>query len=358
MRYDVEVSGFPSSHAGHLVLLKLKEDDYPGTTKIEDWPSWTAPVLDWAKKQGAVTGYAHSGWGLQPTNERQLSLPNYVLPKMDGIGANEYVVTVTQGLVDFYSLGNTPALWELNMWYHTLNCGFRTRLSGETDFPCIYDERVGLARSYFKPEGKLSYENYIIALKNGRSYVTEGNAHIIDFSVNGVEPGTQNSEVKLDKETLLKVSAKVAALLPEKQDEEGQTIAQRPMDRQPYWNIERSRIGKTRKVGVELIVNGKAVDTTEIIADGEWKPVSFDYTASRSGWMALRILPSVHTNPVFVLVNNKPIYVRESAQWCKDALDQCWKMKMPAIREDERAAAKYAYDKARVYYQAIINEVK
>jgi len=34
MRYDVEVSGFPSSHAGHIVLLRLKEDDYPGTTKI------------------------------------------------------------------------------------------------------------------------------------------------------------------------------------------------------------------------------------------------------------------------------------------------------------------------------------
>jgi hypothetical protein len=356
MRYDVEVSGFPSSHAGHLVLLQLKEDDYPATKQIEDWPSWTAPVLDWAKKQGAVTGYAHSGWGLQPTNERNLSLPNYVLPKMDGIGANEYVVTVTEGLVDFYSLGNTPATWELNMWYHTLNCGFRTRLSGETDFPCIYDERVGLARSYFKPEGKLSYEGYITALKNGRSYVTEGNAHIIDFSVNGTEAGTNNSEVKLNKETTLQISAKVAALLPETQDEESRAIVQRPLDRQPYWNIERSRIGKTRKVGLELIVNGKAVDTTEIIADGEWKNISFDYKADRSAWIALRIFPSVHTNPVFVLVNNKPIYVAESAQWCKDALDQCWKMKLPGIREAERATAKQAYDKARVFYQAIINE--
>ena len=28
MRYDVEVSGFPSQHAGHLCLLRLKEDDY------------------------------------------------------------------------------------------------------------------------------------------------------------------------------------------------------------------------------------------------------------------------------------------------------------------------------------------
>ena len=65
MRYDVEVSGFPSSHAGHLCLLRLKEDDYPGTTRIEEWPSWDLPVLKWGKSQGGVVGFSHSGWGLK-----------------------------------------------------------------------------------------------------------------------------------------------------------------------------------------------------------------------------------------------------------------------------------------------------
>lgn len=355
MRYDVEVSGFPSSHSGHLVLLQLKEDDYPGTKLIEDWPSWTAPVLSWAKKQGALTGYAHSGWGLQPTNEREWRLPNYVLPKMDGIGANEYVVTVTQELVDFYSAGDTPFPWEMNMWYHTLNCGFRTRISGETDFPCIFDERVGIARSYFKAD-QLNYASYIKALRGGRSYVSEGNAHIIDFTVNGTEAGTKNSEVKLSRGAKMNVKAKVAALLPEQQDEEGAMIAKKALDRQPYWSIERSRIGKSRKLNVELIVNGNAVDTTEIIADGAWNDLSFDYPAEQSAWVALRIFPSVHTNPVFVLVDNKPVHVAKSAEWCRDAVDQCWKMKMPGIRQEERAAAKAAYDRARAFYQEIINK--
>ncbi len=49
MRYDVEVSGFPSQHAGHLCLLRLTEDDYPGTTRIEEWPSWDLPILQWGK---------------------------------------------------------------------------------------------------------------------------------------------------------------------------------------------------------------------------------------------------------------------------------------------------------------------
>ncbi len=65
LHYDVEVSGFPSSHAGHVVLLGLKDQDYPGASRLEDWPTWTLPVLQWARRQGAVTGYAHSGWGLQ-----------------------------------------------------------------------------------------------------------------------------------------------------------------------------------------------------------------------------------------------------------------------------------------------------
>ena len=50
MRYDVEVSGFPSSHAGHLVLLRLKDQNYPGAKELEDWPTWDLPILQWATK--------------------------------------------------------------------------------------------------------------------------------------------------------------------------------------------------------------------------------------------------------------------------------------------------------------------
>jgi hypothetical protein len=355
MRYDVEVSGFPSSHAGHVVLLQLKEDDYPGATQIEEWPSWTLPVLQWARSQGAITGYAHSGNGLQPL-QATTSLPNDITPKMDGIGANEYIVTVTQNLVDFYSAGDTPAPWELNMWYHTLNCGFKVRLSGETDFPCIYDERVGVARSYFKSDSALSYTGYVKAIKEGRSYVSEGNAHLIDLSLNGVEAGRRNSLFNLSGAQSVTVQAKAIAMLPVQQDEYGATIAQRPIDRQPYWHIERARIGKTRKVPVELIVNGIAVDRTEITADGQWKDIRFNYTINQPAWLALRIYPSVHTNPVFVTMNNQPVQVKKSAAWCMRALHQCWKMKRGNIRPAERTAAEAAYNSAGKVYEKIMQQ--
>jgi len=357
MRNDVEVSGFPSSHAGHIVLLRLKEDDYPGTAKIEDWPSWTLPVLKWAKSQGGVVGYAHSGWGLEPV-EPTKDFPNYVMPKMDGIGANEYIVTVTQNVIDFYSAGNTPAPAELNMWYHTLSAGFKTRLSGETDFPCVYDERVGLARSYFKPEGELSYDNYVAALQKGRSYVTDGASHIIDFSVNGVEAGTRESLLSIKGNQTVTIRGKVAANLPANQDEDGAAIATRNLYEQPYWHIERARIGKSRKVRVELVVNGESVDQSEMEADGQWNDVAFSYALRESGWVALRIYPSAHTNPVFVEVDDEPIHVLRSAQWCRAAVDQCWKMKRPNIRDAERAAAETAYDAARKIYDAIIEAAR
>ena len=354
MRYDVEVSGFPSSHAGHLVLLRLKEDDYPGTTQIEEWPSWTLPVLTWARSQGAVVGYAHSGWGLapmQPTGE----LPNYIVPKMDYIGANEYIVTAALNAVDFYSAGDTPLPWELNMWYHTLNCGFKMPLSGETDFPCITDERIGQARTYFKAnKATVNYDNFVEAIKKGNNYVSEGGSHIINFKLDGVE--TKDNEVSLKQQQMINITADVAAWLPEQQPSLFTGIEKRSFTETPYWHIERARMGKSRKVRVELIVNGRAVDSTEITADGKINRVSFACNITRSVWVALRIYASAHTNPVYITINKKPVAEAKSAQWCIEALDQCWKKKEPNIRAEEKPAARLAYDKARSVYENIVKE--
>ena len=43
MRYDVEVSGFPSSYAGHLCLLRLKDDDYPARRASTSGPAGAYP---------------------------------------------------------------------------------------------------------------------------------------------------------------------------------------------------------------------------------------------------------------------------------------------------------------------------
>ncbi len=350
LRYDVEVSGFPSSHAGHVVLLNLKEDDYPGTTLIEEWPSWTLPVLQWAKDQGGITGYAHSGWGLAPVEPTD-ALPNYVMPKMDGIGANEYVVTVAHDAIDFYSLGDTPLPAELNMWYHTLNAGFTVRGSGETDFPCISDEKVGRARIYAELDGSLDFDDYMDALLRGHSYISTGESHLIDFTIDGFRLGTEDSKLAINRRKNLSINCRAAAFLPEQQDEIGRIIAASGPYQSPYWHIERSRVGTSRDVEVELIVNGVPVASQSITADGQWNELAFDYRLKESAWVAVRIYGSAHTNPIFVEIKDEPIRVQESIQWCLDAIDQCWKEKVDNMKEDEREAAKAAYEQAREVYR-------
>jgi hypothetical protein len=353
LRYDVEVSGFPSSHCGHICLLRLREQDYPGTKLIADWPSWDLPIFKWAKSQGGVVGFAHSGWGLDvgATSE----LPNYIDPPMNGIGANEYVVDVAHGMCDFISTVDTPSVWELNMWYHTLNCGYRCRISGETDFPCIYGERVGLGRSYVHLPGKLDFDAWCQGIKDGRCYVSDGKSHLMDFAVNGLGVGLKGSEVKLTAPSSVEVTANVAALLEPEPTQATEAIRHRPLNAKPYWDLERARIGKTRKAPVEVLVNGKPVARQEIEADGQTREVKFTVPIQKSSWVALRIFPSSHTNPVFVLVDDRPIRAsKKSAEWCLRAVDRCWEQKKKAIRKEEQADAQAAWDQARAAYRKIL----
>jgi hypothetical protein len=77
----------------------------------------------------------------------------------------------------------------------------------------------------------------------------------------------------------------------------------------------------------------------------------------KSSWIAVRIFPSVHTNPVFVEVAGKPIRAsRKSADWCRRAVDVCYRKKSTRFRETERAAADAAYEKARKYYDQVAAE--
>ena len=354
MRYDLEISGFPSSHAGHLVLLGVKDQDYPGTKRLDDWPTWTLPVLRWAKAQGIVTGFAHSGWGLEV---RSTDLPNYEVPAFDGIGANEFIVDVTHPeTVDFISAGDTPYVWELNIWYHTLNTGFRTRISGETDFPCITDDRVGLSRSYAKVDGALTYRKWIDAVRAGRTYVSDGRSHLFDFAVNGVAAGTSASELRLDRPGRVTVTLRAAANLPADADE---TIRQKPYNEVPYWDLERARVGSSRDVPVEIVVNGVAVAKQTLLADGTIRTMTFDVDLPRSSWVAARILPSSHTNPVFALVGGQPIRAsRKSAEWCLAAVNQCWTQKAGRIRASELEEARTAYDHAREVYRQRLAETR
>ncbi len=108
-----------------------------------------------------------------------------------------------------------------------------------------------------------------------------------------------------------------------------------------------------------MIVNGEVQSTHELHADGKLRSFSVPVEINQSSWIAVRILPSVHTNPIFVHVDQQPIRANaKSAQWCIDAVKTCWESKQEMIREEERDAAKQAYDEAEAIYRQILAESK
>jgi len=176
----------------------------------------------------------------------------------------------------------------------------------------------------------------------------------MDFNVNGIESGTENSEVRLNAPGTITARVAVAAYLDSIPNE---AVQHSNYDQKPYWDLERARIGDTRQVPVELIVNGKPVARREVLADGAKHDVTFQAAISRSSWVAVRILSSSHTNPVFVLVDGKPIRAsRRSAEWCLAAVHQCWTQKARNISPSQIGDAKKAYDHAADVYRQLATE--
>jgi hypothetical protein len=200
---------------------------YPGGTSDTHWPRLGLNTLKWAKKQGAVCGPAHSGNGLAVASTE---LPNLLrFPRLTVSARMSISWTITHEVpgpdwqasvpaVDFNSTADTPYNWELNIWYHTLNCGFRQRISGETDFPCITGDRVGGGRSYVKVDGKLTYDKWCDGIQQGRCYVGDGRSHLMDFRAENVAVGENGSELRLSAPRTVKLTAKVAALLGDQPD--------------------------------------------------------------------------------------------------------------------------------------------
>jgi hypothetical protein len=77
----------------------------------------------------------------------------------------------------------------------------------------------------------------------------------------------------------------------------------------------------------------------------------------RSSWIALRILPSSHTNPVWVTVGGQPVRAsKRSAQWLREAVDVCYRSKIGRVRLEEQGELGRAYDHARATYDRLIKE--
>jgi hypothetical protein len=108
---------------------------------------------------------------------------------------------------------------------------------------------------------------------------------------------------------------------------------------------------------VEIVVNGKAAAGKEVVADGQAHDLDFEIQIDRSSWVALRHFPQLHTNPVNVLVGDKPIRAsRTSALWCIETIEQLWRTRERAIAAVERDEARKTFDQAIEKFRRIASE--
>jgi hypothetical protein len=419
LKYDLEISGFGSAALGHIALLNLKNQTYPGTDHTtQAWPTWTIPAMRWAREQGGIAGYPHSDMQVDPPGYakrfiarhdrnanasldaaeaaaallplpfRQLDadgdgrltvgeltaaadaaaneLPNLVLPSMLGSGAMEVFVSTAEGVCDFTSAMDTGRVGEWNTWYHLLNSGFPLKVGGETDFPCMSGLRVGQGRTYVKlgkgPVPAVDFAEWIRGLAAGRSYVSDGYAHALAFVVDGVEPGT--GVVRRAGAGKVSIRAKVAFA-----PETPQGVAYGTQDALAgrRFSGDTRVLHGTRSVEaitggqrlVEIVQNGKVVASRAVAADGEIHDLTFEVTVDRSSWIALRQFPQLHTNPIDVIVDGKPIRASsQSAQWCAESVELLWEKRSDKILPAERPAARAAYDRALATFRQRAAEAK
>lgn len=288
--WDATYSNFDhQALGGHLVILGLKNAH-------QIWDESVYKVLDWAKQQHAVAGFAHFEY-LKDSFQNEL---NCCIPV-------EYPVEAALGTIDFVSEdvfgstspnnGNYNSEAAILAYYKLLNCGFRLGLAAGTDYPCNESEPLGTLLTYVKVNDKvLTYSKWIAGIKEGRTVVSR-NAHneFIELRVDVVhEPG---DEIKIKNKKRVSLSVQ--------------------------WTGVKELTGT-----IELVCNGKVIDSQPAtVRPG--KPFVFKtaHEIVESCWICARRLDEkgheCHTAPVYFIVNKKPIRASaEDAQYFINWIDQ------------------------------------
>jgi hypothetical protein len=346
-----------ASSDGQLMLVSLSTEagrvggygvnDTALSPNLDSHGGYSLPVLEWFRHQGALSGYSHAAAD-KTTRRRGMPLPNVLASSVDE-GTGDYVMSVAHDAVDFITVGTGDFSNELNLWYHSLNAGFRTRIIGET--PCTAAEAPPMngVRSNIQ---SISISQSRRKMRSNDMAVADRRAAIHEFKVNGRAPGNEiGSEVRLPSPGSVAVSASLAVSLNERGADSAEPRS--------GWNVENARIAETRLVNVEAVVNGRVAATKTITADGSEQKVDLTLPIQQSSWVAIRIKGAAHTNPVFVLIDNMPVRgSRASVEWNMRSLLEAYEAANPRWTEKESANAHAAYGYSYAVYQKILAETK
>jgi TolB protein len=175
---------FHTSYWGHLGLLYLSDhlitpdfSAYRHTAMASPYP-YNGVVADLAHRQGGLVGYVHPfDFPVVPEKEKSLS--------------NALPADVIAGKVDYLEIvAFSDHKATADVWYRLLNLGFRLPAGAGTDAMANYASLrgpVGLNRVYLDTGGKLDPEAARVAIKQGRSFATNG--PLLGLQIGGARPG-------------------------------------------------------------------------------------------------------------------------------------------------------------------------
>ncbi len=267
---------YHTSYWGHLGLLGIRDGvilpgyvGYPNTAASSLYPM-NADIADMAHARGALVGYVH------PFDE----YPQPILKPKDVL-TNELPVDVALGKVDYMEiLGFSDHRSTATVWYQLLNLGFRLPAAGGTDAMADYSSLrgpVGMNRVYARvPPGPLQAEEWLDALKRGRSFATNG--PLLGFSLGGAQIGDELHFAEPRKE--VPFSVRLRSIVP--------------VDH------------------LELVCNGKVVKSFVARAPIDHGEFNGNIALNDSGWCVVRASTDAAVHPVldnYVYATTSPVYV-------------------------------------------------
>jgi hypothetical protein len=277
----VSAQEYRSRTYGHINLFMLDRLVMEGQSlNADNWPPF-GHVARSAREGGGIAFYAHGGYA-------KAIYADVVQGNVDGVELLQFGVYRGIGLID---------------WYRMLNCGFRITANGACDYPAC--RKLGDCKTYVymprtdRPSQAPTIDAWHRGMAEGRSFFTTGPMLLLE--VDGGKPGTRIVKQGADPH---EVAVQV-----------------------------RVRSEVVPVTDVQLVANGRILKHLKVKADdakSDWLEFNQRVELTESAWIAARAFSlsplgtpdaEAHTNPVYVYLDGKAPYDRESLDGLLAKLD-------------------------------------
>lgn len=338
---------FRNDHLGHMCLLNLKRLIEPVKTMQPFEYPLHLRACDETHAQGGYVSWAHfPSW---PGVENPLDVAR---EKLDGL---EILCVLDPRALPVFMKQVVPELEAndgLHLWYRYLNCGFRLTATAGTDKMTTF-VTVGANRVFARVEGEFTYENWIRALRAGRTFVT--NSPLLSFSVNEREAG---ATLHFDS-----ANGKIAEV-------HAAAESQLPYDR------------------LEIVANGAVIAQASPGGPRHRAEIHLEHPVRRSCWLAARVCEDLdgyrrrgldfqavhapqgtrlsdyygtrrpetvfaHSSPVYVIRDGKPVRSHDDAQYYVRYMDNSirWlQTEARFARPADKQASIQAFERGRAIF--------